>query len=177
MLKLAKTVLAFQPLFNQNSTQKREVASFEVSDLNKSIKINIKNALVGNLLSTEGERPTNAKDLAKFNHLKDKMFNDLEDKTVGLLLDAKHAWTFMTGQASIGRSDEPIGLETAFGPALIGPSIGLDQGQPEGIDAQEDVGAIDVETSLTEEIRQMYRHDFIMREDVMCDQRHEGTHP
>ena len=151
--------------FDRNSTQKREVASFEVSNLNKSFKINIKNALVGNLLSTEGESPTNANDLAKFDHLKDKMFNDLEDKTVGLLIDAKHAWTFMTGPPSIGRKNEPIGLDTAFGPALIGPSIGPDQGQTEGIDAQEDVGAIDVEAAISEEIRQMYRHDFIMRED------------
>ena len=77
--------------FDHNSTQRREVASFEVSNLNESISIKINNALVGNLLSTEGETPPSKDDLKKFVHLKDKALNDLEDKTVGLLLDAKHA--------------------------------------------------------------------------------------
>ena len=159
--------------FDRNVTQKREVANFEVWDLNESFKINIENALVGNLLSTEREVPPNIADLKKYDHLKNKVFNDLEDKSVGLLLDAKHAWTFMTGQASIGESNEPIAIETKFGTALIGPQINSKNEEND----TSDLNVIDADmanTSLTEEIRRLFRHDFIMREEERYPQ--EMTH-
>ena len=147
--------------FNENTLCDREVASFTVSNLTETFSITVNNALVGHFLSTENERPPKKSDFANYPHLCDLEFNELEDKSVGLLLDASYAWSFMTGRVYTGLSDEPIGIETCFGNAIIGPKP--DFAQSAVVDT--DICAIDLDPDLfAEEIRRIYRHDFISRE-------------
>ena len=147
--------------FDNNSVSKREVTSFKVSNLSETFSINVNNALVGNLLSTESEKPPRTANLQQYDHLKDLIFNELEDDSIGLLLDAKYAMTFMTGRVYTGKSDEPIGVETKFGITIIGPKT-ADNHCPI---VNNDVCTLDMNPDFfTEEIRRLFRQDFISRE-------------
>ena len=147
--------------FDQNSISKREVASFKVSNLTQSFQINVDNALVGTFLSTESEKPPRAANLKQYDHLKDLCFNELEDDTIGLLLDAKFAWAFMTGKVYTGENNQPIGVETKFGITVIGPKSDNDHSPI----INNDICTLDVNPDVfTEEIRRLFRQDFISRE-------------
>ena len=63
--------------FDQSSNKKRAIASFKVTDLNNTFELNVENALVGELLSTENELPPTSHDLNQFEHLKNLKFNEL----------------------------------------------------------------------------------------------------
>ena len=145
--------------FGQTSLAPREVASFKVSNLLETFEISVDNALVGNLLSTESERPSRAADLTQFEHLKDIVFNELEDDKVGLLLDAKYAKAFMTGRVYAGKDDEPLCIETKFGPAIMGPKF------EENVVVNNDICTLDVQSdALADDMRKIFRTDFIMQE-------------
>ena len=147
--------------FDQNSSAQREVASFTVSNLTETFSVDVQNALVGKFLSTENEKPPKSADFVQYDHLKDLVFNELDDTSVGLLLDAKYAESFMAGRVYVGKSGEPIGVETNFGNTIMGP-------KPESFDVNvvnNDISAMDIEPDVfTEEIRRIFRHDFISRE-------------
>ena len=154
-----KTINIRLGTFGQTSFAPREVASFRVSNLSETFEISVDNALVGNLLSTESEKPLRAADLTQFDHLKGIVFNELEDDTVGLLLDAKYAWAFMTGRVYAGENDEPLCIETKFGPAIIGPKFEKD------VVVNNDLCTLDVQSDvLADDIRKIFRTDFISRE-------------
>ena len=158
--------------FDQNSVSAREVASFKVSNLTESFEINVDNALVGNFLSTQNEKPPRAANLNHYDHLKDLVFNELEDDTIGLLLDAKFAWAFMTGQVYMGENDQPIGVETKFGMTVIGPASADDRSPI----VNTDLCTLDVNHDVfAEEIRRLFRQDFISRESERFPS--EMTHP
>ena len=147
--------------FDKNDVSQREVASFSVSNLTETFKIDVNNALVGSFLSTQNERPPKRADFVQYDHLKDIVFNELDDDSVDLLLDAKFASAFLTGRVHIGKSGEPIGIETYFGTAVIGPKP--DDGS--NLVVNNDLCCLDVESnSFAEEIRRLFRHDFIARE-------------
>ena len=80
--------------FDHETVAEREVASFSISDLHDSIELSVKNALVGTVLSTENETPPHPDQLVQYSHLKNLVFNQLSDPTVGLILDAKFAVIF-----------------------------------------------------------------------------------
>ena len=86
-----------------------------VSNLTETYSLDVEKALISNLLSTENEIPPQNEDLQNFDHLKIFEVNDLENKSIGVLLDAKYAHSFCTQTPIIGNSDEPIGLITKFG--------------------------------------------------------------
>ena len=146
--------------FDNNAISQREVASFSVSNLTGTYKIDVNNALIGSFLSTENERVPRHADYVQFDHLKNVVFNELEDDSIGLLLDAKFASAFMTGRVHQGKSGEPIGIETFFGTTVIGP-------KPDDSNTtvvNNDLWSLNVESnSFAEEIRGLFRHDFIAR--------------
>ena len=145
-------------VFGHESTKYRAVTSVVVSNLNEDFEISLQNALVEDYISKEYEIPTKAEELQKFEHLKDVEFNDLEDSTVGILLDAKFAWAFFAGQVRAGADGDPIAVESKFGWALMGPKF--EQNFENNSTAS--VCLVDSdEDTLREEIRRMFRHDFI----------------
>ena len=108
---------------SDRSTQKRPLTNFKITNLTETFEIHVENALVSNLLSTENEIPPRNRDLQQFDHLKDFEVNELEEQSINVLLDAKHAHSFCINKPIVGKPNDPIGMITKFGLALIGPKF------------------------------------------------------
>ena len=108
--------------FGGESTSIREVASFQVKNLLETVELEVNNALVSDILSTESECPPRNSMTSRFPHLSDVVFDELEDNSVGLILDAKFAWTWMSREYRMGAKEDPIAILTHFGWSLIGPT-------------------------------------------------------
>ena len=162
--------------FNQNSQSKRPITSFKITNLAETFQLDIENALISNSLSTEGENPPTPEDLHQFEHLKNLTITELENKEVGVLLDAKHSFYFCTGDKYAGGPNDPIALETYFGVTLIGPKIISDNNLNNEIETFDEIMAINAETiTLADMINIMFRTDFISRESEIFPQ--EMVHP
>ena len=144
--------------FNEETIAERDVASFRVTDLTQNFELKIEHALVGDIYTSKHELPPSDEITSKFPHLKGLRFIELEDKSVNVILGAKFAHSYLTGEVRVGKENEPFAILTAFGPALVGP---LD---PDN-ELETSLCAINSETaSLSDQIRSLFRHDFIMRE-------------
>ena len=162
--------------FDNSSSAKREITSFRVTNLDNTFELSVENALIGNLLSTEGEKPPTQKELEPFGHLRDLKICELEDKSINILLDAKFAYYFCTGDNHIGNHDEPLALGTKFGHAIIGPRIKNDDDEDDENDIQANsIMNISAETiTLSNLINRAFRQDFICRDFELFPQ--EVTH-
>ena len=118
-----KTLCIKLETFDQSSTSERDVASFTVMNLNQDFSINVKNALVGTIFSGPDELPPKKDVVNRYPHLRDIRFNELDDPSVGLILDAKFAQTFMTGDIRTGKENEPMAFLSRYGWVLVGPSV------------------------------------------------------
>ena len=152
---------------SDKSTQSRPVTNFSVSNLTETYSLDVEKALISNLLSTENEIPPQNEDLQNFDHLKIFEVNELENKSIGVLLDAKYAHSFCTQTPIIGNSDEPIGLITKFGLALIGPkfqpSVNINSAIAETINFENIMSFTVDDMTLVDMINTMFRMDFISR--------------
>ena len=163
--------------FDNSSNAQREITSFKITNLSNTFELTVENALIGSQLSTEREKPPTQSELNYFEHLRDLRICELEDKEINLLLDAKFAYYFCTGDNRIGKHDEPLALGTKFGHAIIGPRI-LNNSEDE--DDENDIQAnnimtINAETiTLSNMINRMFRQDFICRDFELFPQ--EMTH-
>ena len=129
--------------------------------------MDIKTAVISNLISTENEKPPTNADLQKFDHLKSYEINELENPKIQVLIDAKHAHTFYTHTPIVGLPSDPIGLKTKFGLALIGPRFKPAVNIESLVNNQIHVDSImniSVDTmTLVDMINRMFRIDFISR--------------
>ena len=161
--------------FDKSVKSKRAFTSFKVSNLNNTFEMDIERAIIGDLLGTGTEVPPSSEELKGYKHLENLEINELEDKTIGLLIDAKYAYAFSTGKNLIGKKDEPIAWGTQFGPAIIGPRIPLnppddpyDDLYDENInevDITEEIACLNIEEiSIPELINRAFRMDFICRD-------------
>ena len=162
--------------FDNSSNSKRYITDFKVTNLQNTLELSVENALIGRFLSTEGERPPSQEDLEPFEHLKDLRICELEDKSINILLDAKFAYYFCTGDNRIGNSDQPLALGTQFGHAIIGPKITDDPNEDDENDIQvNDMLDINAETiSISKLINRAFRQYFICRDFELFPQ--EMTH-
>ena len=95
--------------------------------------------------------------MRQFDHLKDLRISELEDKSINILLDAKFAYFFFTGDIRKGREDQPIAWGTHFGHAIIGPEIVNKQNNNE-------ILTISTEpVNISDHINQAFRQDFLCR--------------
>ena len=163
--------------FDSSSNATRQITSFKVTNLSNTFELKVENALIGSQLSTEKEKPPTQSELSCFEHLKDLKICELEDKEINLLLDAKYAYYFCTGDNRLGKHDEPLALGTKFGHAIIGPRI-LNDNEEE--DDENDIQANNIMTisaetiTLANMINRMFRQDFICRDFELFPQ--EMTH-
>ena len=158
--------------FDSCMESRREFANFQIQPLDKSFTLEIRNALVGNILTTERDKPPRNQDIAHLDYMKDVHFKELDDPTIGVILDASHAWTWTRGEDRYRSESEPIAIQTKFGWTLIGPA--LNNAEDDALEAE--ICLLDSqEQSLQEHIAQMFRHDFIMRGDEIAPP--EKIHP
>ena len=106
--------------FGKNEVAQRDFASFELLPLDESFSIKIKDALVGNILSTESEKPPLNKTVERFPYMNGVKIDELDDPTISLIIDVRHAWTWVGGETRIGDRDEPIALKTRWGWTVLG---------------------------------------------------------
>ena len=62
-----------------------EFTDFVVQPLDKSFTLSIRDAVVGDILTTESDRPLTNKDIEGYPYLKDVILQDLENKTIGVI--------------------------------------------------------------------------------------------
>ena len=161
--------------FSDESTRNRTIASFTVTDLNEKINLKIENALVGEIFSAKSEFPDTGQLADRYPHLRNINFPSLEDKSIGVIIGAKFASQWLTGKIVKGKSDEPVALFTPFGPTLVGPiTQNTDQDTDNNICAMSPSYDDEYE-QLSDNIRMMFRHDFITTEKTTHPQ--EVTHP
>ena len=79
--------------FNSESVAEREVTSFMPNNLNEDFNIQVSNALVANILSTENEVPPCNRQLKNYTHLANLLFNQLEGPTVDIISNIKFEMT------------------------------------------------------------------------------------
>ena len=106
--------------FGKSEVAQRDFTSFEVMPLDKSFTIKIKDALVGDILSTENEKPPQNKLVEKYRFMEGVKFDELEDRTISLIIDVRHAWTWAGGEIRAGNRDEPIAMKTRWGWTVLG---------------------------------------------------------
>ena len=155
-----KTLRVRLETFDKTSTAERDVASFTVMNLNQDFSIEVKNALIGTIFAGPDELPPKNEVTKKFSHLKGLRFNELEDQNVGLILDARFAHSFNTGDIRIGKDNEPLAFLSRYGWVLAGPSI------PSTDDDTVKSSMYTLsykENSVLDEINRMFRYDFLMR--------------
>ena len=148
----------------------KEVTSFTISDLNETINLPIKNALISLRLTAGNEIPPRNKMIENLDYMNDVKIQELEHDEIGMILSSKYAQHYMGKEMRTQKNDENeslinsqnlIAVKTDFGWCVIGP-----RGDDDVlIDAE--IDAINNEPELTVEkmIQRMYRHDFICRPD------------
>ena len=102
----------------------RDFANFTVQPMDGEFSIDIENALVGTILTTERDKPPRNRDISHLSYLQDVQFHELDDPTVGVILDARFAWYWVRGEIRANSCEDPICLRTHFGWTLIGPRQG-----------------------------------------------------
>ena len=158
--------------FDSSTETQRDFTSFKVKPLDRSFELDVQNALVGQILTTERDKPPMNSDIAHLDYMSDVQLTELDDPTIGVILDASFAWTWIGGKVRHGPLDGIIGLQTKFGWSLIGPS----PGQVDDDTQEVDVCVLDTEEqSLQEQIARMFRADFIMTGNEVA--RPEQIHP
>ena len=145
--------------FDSTIETERDFTNFTIKPLDRSFELDIQNALVGQILTTERDRPPRNSDIAHLDYMSDVHFMELDDPTIGIILDASYAWTWIGGEIRHGSREDLISVLTKFGWSLIGPS----SDQAADTTHEADVCVLDSEEkSLQEQIALMFRHDFIM---------------
>ena len=148
--------------FGCKDTQYRKLTNLTVEPLDNTFRLDINRALVGEILTTEGDSPPNMLDIENCSHMEGRVwFDELDDEHIGLMLSARYAYTWQRGEVLSAGIDDPIAIRTMFGWALIGPT---------GQEADDEimVGCCKAEVpnarTISEDIAKMFRHDFIARE-------------
>ena len=143
--------------FDKNKVEMRDFASFEVLSINRSTRFTVKDALVGEVLTTEDDRPPRNDDVIPYRYLNGVLFDELEQDLVGVILGAPFAWLWMEGDTKFHSPELPLARKSKLGWVLIGPSlVGEEQVKSVG------VGAIDMQSlNLYQAVKKMHRRDFI----------------
>ena len=103
----------------------RELTSFGIESLDGKTKLQVDEALVGQVLTTEHERPPALEDIEVYPYMEGIVtFEELECESVDVLLSARFAHTWELGERVSNGPDNPIAIRTSFGWGLIGARDG-----------------------------------------------------
>ena len=107
---------------DSRENMKRAFVGVSVESIDKEYVADVRNALVGNLLTSETDLPPAKRDVSKYSHLSDIVFED-HDAKVEMIVGAAHvdAWVFPSPEhCRKGTQDQPRGLFTKFGWTMVG---------------------------------------------------------
>ena len=124
--------------FGAKSTTYRKVTSFTVHNLFETLTMKVKNALVSDLLGTDRDKPPNNEITERYPHLKDVHFTKLRNPAVRLILDAKHAHSWLPKDVRIGRTTQPVAVLSKLGWYLIGDDKDDDDTGQKGYESDPD---------------------------------------
>ena len=184
--------------FGQVKETTCEFTSFFVQPLDKKFSKPVKNAVVGDVLTGENEKPLTNSDIANHAYLKDVNLQELKDKTIGVILDASFVRNLAGSEIREDTEEDPMAVRTSFGWTVMGPpfkektfnrsnyeDLALNAQEitlleeimgPSKVEEKFDISACNVqEMTLLQEINTMFRHDFIMGRDEVFP--HEQLHP
>ena len=102
----------------------REVADVVVEGTNGH-NLTLNNAIFGEIIAAEDDRPPRAEDVEGMEHLVDVEFPSFPDGdegcTIGVIIGAEKARMWIEGEKHIGAGNLPMGISTPIGTGLIGP--------------------------------------------------------
>ena len=146
------------------------MVTVNLQSLDGAVYIELKDALVSDILTTDKDRPPTLEDVENLDFMDGVVsFPELDNEQIGVVISARHAWTWTGVEVLKGTAEQPVAINTKFGWTIIGPCVD---------EKVEDVAmnCCDVEESpLSEEINRMFRHDFTMREGEKASP--EENHP
>ena len=146
--------------FGSDTCEMREFADFEILSLDRSLVLPIKGALVGDVLTTERDRPPKNSDLVGHSYLEGVHFEELEDPTIGVILGSHFSWLWSLGETRFEQPHKPIAVHSRLGWVLIGPRFGEDK---DSVPGTFDCALVDPQRmSVRQEISRIFRSDFIM---------------
>ena len=147
--------------FNSYNREVCDFASFKISSLDGTTVLDVKDAIIGTLLTTERDRPPKNSDIEHLDYMCDVHFDELHDAKIGIILDASFSWAFGPFERRGESESMPVAWLTSFGWTLIGRSDRLtDQS-----DRDVDICLLDIdEMTIKDQIHCMFRHDFVMSE-------------
>ena len=113
---------------------RRRVADVEIEGVN-GVKLVLNDAIYGNIIASEDDKPPTKDDVIGLTHLNDVEFPIFpptsseeiyvdEGETIGAIIGASHAQLWTTGEKRHGDVGQPIGVETRLGWGLLGPKNG-----------------------------------------------------
>ena len=143
--------------FNYQGNALRELTKFSVQSLDRATTLEVSEALVGEILTTEKESVPSQDDIEKYPFMDGVVsFEELDDNHVGVILSARFAYTWELGERLSDGPDRPIAVKTAFGWGLIGANTDKSKGDMI-------LNCCAMEPSISEDIDKMLRYDFTMR--------------
>jgi hypothetical protein len=108
--------------FDNQTTCERQLATVNLEPLDGSFTLELRDALVSDILTTDKDRPSNLEDIEGLDYMEGTVsFPELEDDRIGVILLARHAWTWTGGEVLKGNADQPIAINTLFGWTVMGP--------------------------------------------------------
>ena len=98
----------------------RRFSQLEVANLGGDVVLNVKEALIMDILTTEYDKPPTNEEVKGEAYLEGVTFDELEDKSVNMILPMEFGWCWLGGKVRRSMIDKPIALNTEFGWALAG---------------------------------------------------------
>ena len=107
--------------FDHQTTCERQLATVKLEPLDGTFFLELWDAHVSDILTTDKDRPPTLEDIEDLDYMEGIIsFPELEDERIGVVLSARHAWTWTGGEVLKGRADQPLAIETLFGWTLSG---------------------------------------------------------
>ena len=139
---------------------RKNVTSFKIADMNETMEIPVKNAIISDMLTTGNEFPIRNENIKNLEYLKEVTLQELDTDDIGIILSSNFAKFFFGHDAitSQNKNEELFAVKSAFGWCVMGP-LDNDIDNDARMNALNDDETLSIDTL----IRQMYRHDFVCR--------------
>ena len=103
-------------------TGERELASCTLESLASDYDVDIKDAIVGTILTGRDEIPPARRDVSRYPHLQNLPFLDAGTEDVDMLIGIGHCEPFFGGEVKKGEPKNLLGVKTCFGWTICGKS-------------------------------------------------------